>query len=251
MEDVSRRSFLKAVGAAAVPAVLPAGAELAHAAAAAPNVRPSYTFLNTGEAAWLEAAVARLIPADPTGPSAVEAGVPVYIDRQLAGAWGAGERFYRSGPWQEGTPSQGYQLPFTPVELFRNALRVLSRERTQGRLFGELPAAEQDAYLKALESGQRDLGGVPSNVFFQSLLEVTIEGYFSDPIYGGNKDMKAWEMIGFPGAYADYYDLVDHHNIAYRRRPMSIGENGRGQIRIQPISAHPASQPAPRTMEKK
>jgi hypothetical protein len=41
----------------------------------------------------------RLIPPDELGPSALEAAVPTYIDRQLHGAWGAGERFHRSGPW--------------------------------------------------------------------------------------------------------------------------------------------------------
>jgi len=35
-------------------------------------------------------------------------------------------------------------------------------------------------------------------------LQHTVEGFFSDPIYGGNKNKIAWKMIGFPGAYADY-----------------------------------------------
>ena len=82
----------------------------------------TYLFFNTDEAAFIEAAVARLIPADDRWPGALEAGVPNYIDKQLNGAWGAGERLYRNGPWQAGTPSQGYQLPFTPAELFRTAI---------------------------------------------------------------------------------------------------------------------------------
>jgi len=57
-------------------------------------------------------------PAEENGPGALGAGVANYLDKQLGGAWGAGERLYRSGPWQAGTPSQGYQLPFTPAELF-------------------------------------------------------------------------------------------------------------------------------------
>jgi gluconate 2-dehydrogenase gamma chain len=248
MEDLSRRSFLKAASLAAVPAVLPAAAH----AAAAPAAKPApYLFFSPDEAAWIEAAVARLIPADPTGPSAVEAGVPRYLDRQLAGAWGAGERLFRSGPWQEGAPTQGYQLPFTPAELFRNALRVLVKEQAGGAPFAKSPASAQDDYLKKLESDKRDLGGVPSDVFFKSLLEVTIEGYFSDPVYGGNQDMRAWEMIGFPGAYADYYELVDQHNLAYRRKPMSLGENGRGQIRLHPVSASQGHSHPSKPVEKK
>ena len=54
--------------------------------------------------------------------------------------------------------------------------------------------------LKGLESGEIKLDdGVDSKAFFAMLLQNTKEGYFSDPIYGGNKDMAAWKMIGFPG----------------------------------------------------
>jgi gluconate 2-dehydrogenase gamma chain len=86
-------------------------------------------FFNNDEAAFIEAAVARLIPKDDQWGGALEADVPNYIDKQLAGAWGAGERLNRSGPWQPGTPSQGYQLPFTPAELFRAALAALNNYR--------------------------------------------------------------------------------------------------------------------------
>lgn len=85
-----------------------------------------------------------------------------------------------------------------------------------------------------LEKGGKDLGGVPSHVFFESLLEMTIEGYFSDPVYGGNKEMAAWEMIGFPGAYANYYEMVDRHGIAFVRKPLSLGESGAGHVHPEP-----------------
>ncbi len=86
-----------------------------------------YLFFNDEEAAFIECAVARLIPKDDQWAGALEAGVPNYIDKQLAGAWGAGERLYRNGPWQPGTPSQGYQLPLTPAELFRTALGAINK----------------------------------------------------------------------------------------------------------------------------
>ena len=95
---------------------------------AAEQVPPAYLFFNREEAAFIEAAVARLIPRDDKWGGALEAGVPNFLDKQLGGAWGAGERLYRSGPWQPGTPSQGYQLPFTPAELFRTALTAINRE---------------------------------------------------------------------------------------------------------------------------
>lgn len=233
MEKLSRRSFFKIAGAAAAAATARVHGANAPDQASPP---PTYTFFNADEARLVEAAVERLIPSDENGPGALDAGVPNFLDKQLGGAWGAGERLYRSGPWQEGKPTQGYQMPFTPAELFRNALRGIRDDfkKRGGPPFEKLNAKEQDAYLKSLEAGERDLNGVPSKVFFESLLALTIEGYFSDPIYGGNKDMAAWKMIGFPGAYATYYDMVDKHGILFTRRPMSIGEDRRGVIHIHP-----------------
>lgn len=250
MEKISRRSFFKLAGAAAA-----ATAAEAHAlkprdfisapppGEKAPQSKPqpqSYVFLNTEEARFIEVATARLIPLDDNGPGALEAGVPIFIDRQLAGAWGTGDRLYRSGPWREGSDTQGYQLPLTPAELFRTALRAIHADLRDksGTSFEKLSAADQDTYLKSLEAGERDLNGVPSDVFFDSLLSLTVEGYFSDPVYGGNKDMGAWKMLGFPGAYASFYSLVDQHGVLYTRPPISIGDDGRGVIHIHP---HPAA----------
>jgi gluconate 2-dehydrogenase gamma chain len=140
----------------------------------------TYLFLNPAEAAFIDAAAVRLISADDRWSSGVEAGVPNYLDKQLSGAWGAGERLYRSGPWQPGTPSEGYQLPFTPAELFRTALGAINKELAQaGTGFATMSAGQQDAYLKDLEAGSKNLGGVPSDVFFSHLWECTIEGSFS------------------------------------------------------------------------
>lgn len=241
MAGISRRSFFKGASATAAAAVLAPGCERAPNEAA--RQRQPYSFLNADDAAFIEAAVARLIPADETGPGALEADVPVYMDRQLAGAWGAGEGLYRSGPWQPGKPEQGYQLPFTPAELFRNALRAITEDlrKTNRGSFGKLKAEDQDAYLRALETESRDLGGVPSNIFFQSLLEMTIEGYFSDPVYGGNKDMVGWKLVGFPGAYANYYELVDQHGIAFTRPPTSLGQDASGTVHLHPVSSPPTA----------
>jgi gluconate 2-dehydrogenase gamma chain len=223
--DPARRRFFQAAGAAALPAALPLSS---HAQGAQPPAR-AYLFFNPAEAAFIEAALARLIPKDETGPGALEAGVPEYIDRQLAGAWGAGERLYRSGPWHPGTPSQGYQLPFTPAELFRTAIRKIN-ETNAG--FAKLAAQGQDAYLDSLQKGNVDLGGVPSKVFFESLLEASVEGFFGDPAYGGNRDMAAWRMVGFPGAYADFYELVDRHGVAFNAPPTSLAQDARGNVHL-------------------
>jgi gluconate 2-dehydrogenase gamma chain len=182
-------------------------------------------FLNESERRFLLAAVERLIPADEKWPGAAEAGVVNYIDLQMAGQWGKGELLYRHGPFRKGIPSQGYQLEYTPAELFRRSILAIDKHfSVQGKLFDQLSPTEKDAYLTRLEKGNIDLDGVPSNTFFDFLLKHTLEGFFSDPIYGGNKNKIAWKMIGFPGAYSDYYDLIDKHGVELRREPLSIGD---------------------------
>lgn len=59
-------------------------------------------------------------------------------------------------------------------------------------------------------------------MFFGQLLQNTREGYFCDPIHGGNKDLAAWKMIGFPGARADFMDFVNQNGKAYPYGPVSI-----------------------------
>ena len=262
MADISRRTMVKATGAIGT-SMLPAALALddasarerqKHKAPPAPEKSPpasapaietptpslrsyrlttAYLFFNNDEATFIESAVARLIPKDDQWAGALEAGVPNYIDKQLAGAWGAGERLYRNGPWQPGTPSQGYQLPFTPAELFRTALGAINKELSETP-FVEMSPEQQDGYLKSLEAAGKDLAGVPSDVFFAHLWQSTLEGFFSDPVYGGNRDMVAWQMIGFPGAYASYYDLVDQHGIKIDRWPMSLAEDVHGHVHMNP-----------------
>ena len=218
----SRRSFLRS------SLVLISTATLAgEAPALLGNQRPEepLRFLNESEKRFLVAAVDRLIPADEGWPGAAEAGVVNYIDLQMAGAWGRGEMLYRHGPFRKGTPMQGYQLEYTPAELFRWSILAINAHFTsQAKSFDQLPAEEKDAYLAGLEKGDIDLDGVPSSTFFDFLVQHTVEGFFSDPIYGGNKNKIAWKMIGFPGAYADYHDLIDKHGVEFHREPLSIAD---------------------------
>jgi gluconate 2-dehydrogenase gamma chain len=185
-----------------------------------------YLFFNREEAQFIEAAVARLIPTD-EHPGAIEAWVPNYLDKQLTGAWGSGERLYRSGPWEPTRPGLGYQLPLTPGELFHTAIKAINAQLSKSnQTFWELPISQQDEFLHKLEAGGIDLNGVPSEIFFSQLREMTIEGFFCDPVYGGNKDMVGWKLLGFPGAYASYFDLIDQHGIKFEREPMSLGQHG-------------------------
>lgn len=212
-----RRFVLRLIGAAASTPL---------AAAAQPVVAARWRFFNAAEADFVAAAVDRLLPADEF-PSASEAGVVDYIDRQLAGPYGLGARIYLREPFERGTPQQGYQMPFTPAQLYRRALAAVPAH-LDGRPLAQRAAADQDAFLKRLEAGELMLGDVPSAVFFETLLANTIEGYFADPIYGGNRDMAGWRMVGFPGAYAQFVQWVDKHGVRFNRPPMSIAMSSGG-----------------------
>lgn len=217
----SRRDFLKGslVGISAV--TLASQVPMANAGSSEKAGR----FFTEPENSFLELAVDRIIPPDERWPGAREACVVEYIDRQMAGEWGRGELVYRHGPFYEGTPAQGYQFEYTPAELFRRSINAINTQlAAQGTSFAQLSDEQRDAYLAKLEKGGMDLDGVPCNVFFDQLLDMTVQGFFSDPMYGGNKGMVGWRMIGFPGAYADYYDLVDKHGIEFKREPLSIAD---------------------------
>jgi gluconate 2-dehydrogenase gamma chain len=212
VNTLTRRSFIAAIGAATV---IPGSALLADGALAegapAPSGKP-YLFFGAAEAQFIECACERLIPADRSGPGAQGAGVPHYLDRQLHGAWGRGERLYRLGSWQGGSPSPECRLSRAPGVLFRTALRAIERDfHADGGKFAQQPAHAQDAYLRLLETGAVDLDGVPSAAFFDMLLKMTVEGFFSNPLYGASRDRIGWRIAGFPGAYAE-------HSAAERQR---------------------------------
>jgi gluconate 2-dehydrogenase gamma chain len=199
--------------------------------ARAPGAAPAgaaYTHLNAAEVAFLEAAVDVLIPKDEVGPGGVESGVVVFIDRQLAGAFGRGARTYMQGPFREGTPMQGYQLPLTPAEVYRVAIAEMNawcHANRGGKEFCALPAAEQDAVLREIDAGRLELPSVPARFFLALMLTNAVEGYFSDPIHGGNRGAGAWRMIGFPGAGGVYTrDMEPYRNRQYPADPKSIGD---------------------------
>jgi gluconate 2-dehydrogenase gamma chain len=185
-----------------------------------------YKYFKPAELAFIEAAVDRLIPQDEVGPGAVQAGVPFFLDRQLDGPYGRGDHFYLGGPWPKGTPQQGYQSRFTPAQLYRAAIEAIDKyvaSEFGGSSFAKLKPEDRDTVLRGLENDHIALGdGVDAKMFFDMLLQNTKEGYFSDPIYGGNKDMGAWKMIGFPGAHYDYLEWVERHGERVPYPPVSF-----------------------------
>jgi gluconate 2-dehydrogenase gamma chain len=184
-----------------------------------------WQFFTPLEARVIEAIVDRLIPPDSETPGGKDIGCAVYIDRQLAGPFGRAEGLYNAGPFKKGTKQQGPQSPLNPGQQYRKALAGIDahcRRQFGQRGFVDLDAGDKDAVIASLENGDLKLEGLESNEFFEMLLKNTREGFFGDPIYGGNIDMAAWRMIGFPGARYDYSDWIDRHNQRYPHPPIGI-----------------------------
>ena len=176
------------------------------------------------EYAFITAAVARLIPADDRGPGALETGVPEYIDRQMNTPYATGSNWYMQGPFAPDTPKElGYQLPLVPRQIYRLGLAEADEysKKQYKKVFADLNADQQIAALKAFETGQAQFTQLPSKLFFSYLLQNTREGFFSDPIHGGNQGMAGWTLIGFPGARADFMDWVERGE-HYPFPPVSI-----------------------------
>jgi gluconate 2-dehydrogenase gamma chain len=179
------------------------------------------------EHAFFVAAADTIIPADELSPSGSECGVATFIDRQLAGAYGGGARLYRDGPFPKGKPELGYQLPLTPREFFRAGVAAANdwTRKTYGKDFDRLTEAERAAALKTMEEGKAEFPGFTSTMFFNALLQITMEGFFADPIYGGNRNMAAWKMIGYPGLPATYReDIKRYFGKKYDKPPHSIAD---------------------------
>src|SRR5215831_8379849 len=91
-QGLGRRDFLKTAvaggaAAAATATAIPAPSAQAQQPAAPPAAE-GYEFLNLDEAAFVEALVDHMVPADELTPKGTEIGINIYIDRALAGAWG-------------------------------------------------------------------------------------------------------------------------------------------------------------------
>jgi gluconate 2-dehydrogenase gamma chain len=190
-----------------------------------PVLPGGYLFFTADEAAIVDAFVARLIPADELGPGAREAGVTTFIDRQLTGPYGGHDWLYMEGPFaQHPLPSQGLQSELTPRQQYRNGIDALETycRSTFNRGFAQLDAGEQDKLIAGLEKGEVQLPGFSSKMLFAAIYNNAIEGFFADPIYGGNRDMAGWKLVGFPGVRYDYRDVIDRPNQAYTLPPVSL-----------------------------
>jgi gluconate 2-dehydrogenase gamma chain len=230
-EGFGRRDFLKsavaggAVAAASTAAITTAQGAPAPAAASA---APGYAFLNLDEAAFVEALVDHMVPADQLSPKGTDMGLNIFIDRALAGGWGKGERLYLQGPWKPGVPSQGYQLPLTPAELYRAGIAATNAHcvKTYSKTFDRLDATQRQEVLVGLSSAKITFSdGLPVRVFWSTVYQTVIEGMFSDPIYGGNRNKAGWKMIGFPGVIATHaQDIVKYRDKKFPADYTSIAD---------------------------
>jgi gluconate 2-dehydrogenase gamma chain len=234
-DALPRRRFLLGAGLAGATvasglAGTPAEAQTAAPAAPAPAVNPepeTYLTLTATEVAFLSAMADTIIPADELSPSGTDCGVVTYIDRQLAGAYGAGAKMYRSGPFQRGKPEQGYQLALTPRQYFESGIAAANAwsRKTHGKEFDRLSPAERDAALKAMDEGKVQFEHFSAKAFADRVIAIVMEGFFSDPMYGGNRNKAGWKMLGFPGLPATYADKVDkYYNKQYVAPPRSIAD---------------------------
>jgi gluconate 2-dehydrogenase gamma chain len=210
--DETRRAFLKGaavgVGAVAGAGFVPeALAETKpahdHMAAPAPQAQMATehhgAFLNDEDAKTIAAFADRLMPSAPGKPGAKDADVVNYIDLALMGAYADQQDFYRRGLAELETYCQ----------------------KAYGNAFRRLPADKQDAVITALETGKADSFTYPSaQAFFDRLRTHTMEGMFSDPVYGGNKDFAGWRLVGFPGAQHSFTPADLASRDAFTRAPM-------------------------------
>lgn len=126
--------------------------------------------LSARELAVLSAVVARIVPAEPGSPGALEVGADAYIVRSLGEERVGLLEFYRGG-----------------------LLDVEEAGRTGGASgFAELGPEEQDRVLESAWAGS--LGG-----FLDVVREHVIEGMFADPRWGGNVGGRGWALLGYGG----------------------------------------------------
>jgi hypothetical protein len=111
-------------------------------------------------------------------PGVVEAGFAEYMKY-----WLSREPFSRAADWR-------------PL-LVAGAAQLQARSRQNyGRDFTHLAGEEQDKILEQFQQGKASSGKFRSDLFFQRLVLLALESFFSDPVYGGNKDEVGWRFAG-------------------------------------------------------
>lgn len=229
---LTRRSVLNAA------LLLPAASVLGCRSAAddhteSSEARPSWKFFTPVDRAFVESATERLIPDEQDGLGAKGAAVALFIDGQLAGPYGRAEHWYMQGPWEKGTPEQGYQLKLTPAQVYQTAIPEVNAwcQNKYAKAFADLSDAQKDEVLQGMEAGDIELKDVPAKEFFSMLLKNTVEGFFADPMYAGNRNFTGWKLIGFPGPRYNYVSEIEQYGEPYPHP--TVGILGRDGTRLR------------------
>lgn len=231
-QPTSRRSLIKSLVFIPIGAAAGAGAVRALDATAAGSTahegKPDAytpTFFTAAEWRFVNAACDRLIPHDEHGPGAVESNVPQFLDRHMQTPYAAGDIWYMQGPFLKAAPEFGYQGKLALRDILRVGIRAIDgyvTSQNPGKVFADLDKAKQEALLTAAEKGELKLDDISAKLFFSNFLNEVRSGYFADPKHGGNKDMGAWKMIGYPGMRADYLDWVEVRDKPYPIGPVDL-----------------------------
>ena len=176
-DEISRRSFIQRVSFFGGSMVLlgscsrePSGAKKTEQPSA--PLTSSHVTLTDEEYDALAAACERMLPRD-EDPGAADLGVPGYVDRAL------------------GDP----RMSHVKDDFIRGLDALMRRAQAQrGKPFPQLAPDAQDALLTSFKNSAKGSGEAH---WYELLVVLTMEGALSDPSYGGNKDRKGWELIGF------------------------------------------------------
>src|SRR5699024_4709654 len=150
-------------------------------------------FTNEADFAVLVASCELIFPEDDNGPGAIDLGVPYYIDKQMAGAWGMNGTDYRQGPFRQDenmlSADKIYHARQNRGNVFIDALRTMNEVSIErfDVTFDEASQDQQGEIMTDLENGDIDIATIDSDGFFADLKQAILEGAYSDPLYGGNK----------------------------------------------------------------
>lgn len=190
------------------------------------SIRGLTFFKSMADFEILSQATERIFPEDDLGPGAIGLAVPYFIDGQLAGSYGENSKEYMQAPFAEGEPTQGYQSRLKRNEIFMQGIQAMQKEadsRFKAK-FVDLEGEQMDEILTAFQENEIKMRGVESQLFFRLLRLATLEGAYADPIYGGNENMDAWRMKGFPGHQAAYIQDIESEDFV-EIKPKSLGMN--------------------------
>lgn len=210
-------------------------------------------FFTAHEARTVEALAARILPSGPDGFGAREAGVLNYVDYLLAQEDAFGQPIYRRPPYarayegeapsappanessgdglvlwvkKEDLRRYGFQSALDPREIYRRGLSALDRcaQTASAADFADLPPDAQDELVGALAADAAAGFDEPgARAFFETVEEHTIEGAFSDPQYGGNRNKIGWQAIRYPAAQRTY-STDDIKNAEFDLAPQALAE---------------------------